>query len=581
MSVTHSLDLESTSSQYATAVDHANFKPTGAFTVEAWIKRESVGAAHCVFASWNYSASKFAGIIFNFESTNKLRLVSAANTGTTGGGTNYDQVLSTTIVADTQWHHVAGVWDTSNLLVYIDGELVGTEAYTTAPAYQATNYVRVGALTDDTGGTSTYFDGLLRNVRFWGTARTQAQIRTDMNVDSPSVATSLVSNWLLNNAYTDSSGNSHTLTGVNTPTFSTTYPDALDLTENGTYLKKHKITIDNTKVSGSSDLTDIPIVLTESNFLADAFSNSLNGGADIRFSTDEDGTIRLAHEIVTWNTGTSVAEVHVKVNTLSYNTDTDIYVHYNNSSATALDENEAFGKHQVWGTNWKGVWHLEGVPDSTINSHDFTAVNTPSYATGKIGNALDLGASNTNKYLTVSDNLDVDGGILLLGGWFKLKTEIGSGTYTLINQSSNTTRTSNYINYEYNGGTRRLVFNRDRNGAGATSLTYNITLGTSDWTHILYVYDGTNIEGFVNGASVGTQAASGNGTDAATPNRTTIGIFAYNLISHPASILADNCIARNTIQTDDYIATLYNNQNSPSTFATPKSLSSGNFFMFL
>jgi len=35
---------------------------------------------------------------------------------------------------------------------------------------------------------------------------------------------------------------------------------------------KHKLTIDNTKVSDAANLTNFPVLLTEDNFLADAFS---------------------------------------------------------------------------------------------------------------------------------------------------------------------------------------------------------------------------------------------------------------------------------------------------------------------
>ena len=38
--------------------------------------------------------------------------------------------------------------------------------------------------------------------------------------------------------------------------------------------KEHKIVIDHTKISGSSDLSDYKLYLNESNFLSEVFSNS-------------------------------------------------------------------------------------------------------------------------------------------------------------------------------------------------------------------------------------------------------------------------------------------------------------------
>ena len=48
---------------------------------------------------------------------------------------------------------------------------------------------------------------------------------------------------------------------------------------------------------------------------------------------------------------------------------------------------------------------------------------------------------------------------------------------------------------------------------GEQTVSYNIALGTTDFFHMAYVYDGTNIYGYVNGALVGGPvAASGDGT---------------------------------------------------------------------
>ena len=85
---------------------------------------------------------------------------------------------------------------------------------------------------------------------------------------------------------------------------------------------RHKIVIDHTKVSGGSNLSNFPVLFTEANFLSDIFSQSDNGGGDVRFSSDESGSTRLACEISIWNTSTSKAEVYVKIPALSASSDT-------------------------------------------------------------------------------------------------------------------------------------------------------------------------------------------------------------------------------------------------------------------
>ena len=98
--------------------------------------------------------------------------------------------------------------------------------------------------------------------------------------------------------------------------------------------RKQKITIDNTKVSGSSALTNFPALITLDHLdaeVVDAGSNSaLNGGGDVRFSSDAAGTTQLPCEVVSFVTnataGSRKCQVWVKIPSVSYNADTDIYI---------------------------------------------------------------------------------------------------------------------------------------------------------------------------------------------------------------------------------------------------------------
>ncbi len=66
--------------------------------------------------------------------------------------------------------------------------------------------------------------------------------------------------------------------------------------------RKQKITIQSTQVVGSGSHSDLPVLVTLDHLdteVVDAGSNSaLNGGGDIRFSTDSAGSTQLACEIV-------------------------------------------------------------------------------------------------------------------------------------------------------------------------------------------------------------------------------------------------------------------------------------------
>jgi hypothetical protein len=142
--------------------------------------------------------------------------------------------------------------------------------------------------------------------------------------------------------------------------------------------------------------------------------------------------------------------------------------------------------------------------DSSGNGYTLTNTNTVGYATALINNGADFGTANTNKVLTRASNLGITNGACSISIWVKLRTEIASGTYGFIQKSNATNHVAYIISYEYNGGTRRLAFNRQRQNTSNNYVNYTTTLGTSNWNHLVLTYDGTTLTGYLNGVSVGT-----------------------------------------------------------------------------
>lgn len=180
-----------------------------------------------------------------------------------------------------------------------------------------------------------------------------------------------------------------------------------------------------------------------------------------------------------------------------------------------LGPNELFTTSLISDANLKAYYRLENENDYTANVYHLTNNNTVTFSAGKFNNAANFGTSNTNKSLTISNNLGIDGGNISICALVKLSTEIGSGYYSIVSQQSTTSKVKNAIMYNYNSGTRRLEFWRVKNGVAVDGPTYTITLGTSNWYYLVYTYDGTNVRGYVNGVLVGTGASSGNGSAAA------------------------------------------------------------------
>ncbi len=99
--------------------------------------------------------------------------------GTGGAG---DVSIRSGIVADGKWHHVAASRVRTNGLMrlYVDGALAASGTGSTVPL-TAPAQMRFGSLAS--GGN--YYQGLLDEVRIWGTARSQAEIQAGMK-EAPS-----------------------------------------------------------------------------------------------------------------------------------------------------------------------------------------------------------------------------------------------------------------------------------------------------------------------------------------------------------------------------------------------------------
>ena len=92
--------------------------------------------------------------------------------------------------------------------------------------------------------------------------------------------------------------------------------------------------------------------------------------------------------------------------------------------------------------------------------------------------------------------------------YIKLNAEISAGIFEIAHFENNTQKHAVYMNYEFNGGTRRLLFKKDRWVIEGTNSIYNNTLGTTNWTHVAMVLTGTTIKCYVNGVNVGTDGTS-------------------------------------------------------------------------
>ena len=208
------------SSAYS-AVDHADFQPTGNFTVGGWIKTsDNTTTNKAIFNSMSYP--NYAGISFRTNTIGGLSLYSGKNTGITVY-VDYSLVQSTTTnYCDGNWHFVVATFDGSYLRLYKDGNLDCTpRAWAYAPAYAATNHVRVGAYSN-AGTNSLYFMGQLDEVSFFPSdALSLAEVQSlyansITHVTNTAILAKAKAVYLFEDGaqLTDSTVNGHTLTAI-------------------------------------------------------------------------------------------------------------------------------------------------------------------------------------------------------------------------------------------------------------------------------------------------------------------------------------------------------------------------------
>jgi len=226
MANTHSLDLESGSSQYAYIADvsQTGLDVTGDISIEGWIKLESLpsdGSTFPIVSKWNGSSN----LSYLFTYSNDGGVYKLQIFWTSGGSSaNLSNFTYTVTLSTGVWYHIAVTADVSvpSALFYVDGtEYASTSVSTGATAiYDGVAEFQIGKKQDDT----VYFDGLIDEVRVWSDIRSGAEISANYQKELTGSEANLVGYWKLNNNYLDETSNNNDLTASGSPVFSTDVP---------------------------------------------------------------------------------------------------------------------------------------------------------------------------------------------------------------------------------------------------------------------------------------------------------------------------------------------------------------------
>lgn len=323
------------------------------------------------------------------------------------------------------------------------------------------------------------------------------------------------------------------------------------------YRYSMELTID--PASGGADLTDFPVLIDITNNLLRSESNgghvANTNGYDIIF-TDADGS-RLYSQAENYNPANGALTAWVRIPLLSATSTTTINILYGNNSITTDQSSE-----EVWTSNYKGVWHLNGndYSDGTSYSNDGTQSNTSS-VTGLIAGAR--GFNGASSYIQVPTNGFVpNDNNQTISVWARYSSAPSGNRNLITFQNANAKsaiqlgfRDNRVVAWKWEGGI--LI-----NGPASPS--------TNTWHYYVYTFDGTHSRLYIDGIE---RANSTVAPQTAMPTEGNIG--RYNPGEYFNGYIDES---RFSIlpRTAGWILTEYNNQNNPSSFISVGSESDNN-----
>ncbi len=152
----HSLSGNGTSA-YLQAPSSSSLNIAGTITAEAWIKINAIGAYRAVISREAFQQTGTGGgYRLTVTDTGKVQLVLFQSHNT------YVSLTGSTTITPNVWHHVAGVFDGSQMRVYLDGVLNGTLSTTSGPA-SGTGNLHIGRFSPS--ANPYYFNGLIDDAR--------------------------------------------------------------------------------------------------------------------------------------------------------------------------------------------------------------------------------------------------------------------------------------------------------------------------------------------------------------------------------------------------------------------------------
>ncbi len=509
-SASYSILLTATNSDNYIDVN-AGFTTTNwaTLTVECWFKlTTSTFAANMRLVNNSHTDSDNNGFQL-FVSANAANVRFAVGNGTSNA---YGQYTPPAALPYGVWHHAVGVYDGSHVYVYVDGVQGATVG-------NLTGNVHAGSGAQMTMGrgvpyNSDYFGGNLAEVAVYPSALTATQVKTNFVTGS----------WY-------SSG----------------------------YEYRREITIQGSQVSGTTDLSSFPALISLSGTTLKTRENGGHlynaDGYDVLFF-DSTSNVWYPHEIETYDGSAGTMLAHVNIATLYANSNNTVIVVYYGNSAISTSQNSP----STWNSDYQAVWHLGD--GSTISATDSTSHSvtldvssgTPTAATGQVNGGVQFTGASSQYYAT-SVNAAITGTTgRTLSFWSKNSNTSHSGLVCFGSNSA--------------GGEFAAIINNNKwtiwgYGSGHDIDTAK-TPPTGAWHYEVITRDSSgNYVWYEDGVSIYSVQN--------TTNSTVAGPYMLGAMNDTGTYyyytgVLDEVRVVSAVHTADWIKTEYTNQNTPTNF---------------
>ena len=346
--------------------------------------------------------------------------------------------------------------------------------------------------------------------------------------------------------------------------------------------RKMEIVLQSSQVTGTADLINFPVLITldmlDTEIVDGGTNSAKSDGDDIQFYSDSGLTNRLSVDIVQFvasaTSGDRRCTIFVKVPTLSYNSDTSIYIRYNDASATQPASDASFGSEDVWSEFV--VASLDGYTNRADNTNLTAAASGSTTTTSNPFGTADypiMDFDGATQYYYDTTGYDPTLGTTFYT-WFEMDSNtVFARIYHFLHDSTNDSQMQFCNAGAVSAGRIISGYAIDLAGIATANTTFYDSVSASTWAFAGISTDNSyDADLFVNGTTNINDSATGLSNTTTAQTRFHIGGKADNTSRFDGRTIG---WLLNSNKGFDWIETFYNNTSSPSTFGiegTPTNL---------